>query len=266
MRIIHGYKIETTDMKKLDYILHDIQKFINDKARKYYIKLLSREIESTLDDLSLNVLNRNENQSVYDLASNSINEKIIYTSNQNVATLYNMNVSISVYMLNDETYIMINSLNSQIFKHLTGIKGVTEYSVEHNKQEGTKVADVWNTIKENYEDDRPLTLQVLPNNKLFQKVEFNELSFSKYEDRVSQRVRFNIFSKLLTTLNLNRDIQSYQLMPLFDEALHNWGCNEVLYLERLELEKKLGNILIENITEELIYKIPSEIEAEEDQN
>lgn len=263
MLIIEGYKIETHNLSEIETIVKDVENYVKEKGDKYYKKLLSSEIEKTLDEINLCVIERPNDVSIYQLAKDKLDQKIFYATNRNIATHYNLSVTISMYTYKDNTYIKINRFNQHLFKHIA-VDKIVDYSIYDNEKKSIK-NEVWEGIMEIYNDNNyiPFVKQIYPLSPNNIDVEFEDLKFHNVNKRSSVRARYNVCNKLFSMLSMGQEVKPHELMPLMDEVFDELN-NDVIKNELKTTENNARVALVANITKDMIYLSPDEVYKQEE--
>lgn len=257
MLIIEGYKIETHNLSDIETIVKDIEEYIKERCDKYYKKLLSAEIEKTLDEITLGIIERPSDISIYKLAKDKLDQKIFYATNRNIATHYNLGVTIVLYTYKENTYIKINRFNQHLFKHVA-VDKIVDYSIYDTDKKSPK-NEIWEGIIEIYNDNYiPFVKQVYPLSPNNIEVKFEELKFHSIDKRSALQARYNISNKLFSLLSMGQEVRPHELMPLIDEIFDELN-NEIIKSDLRATESNARISLISNITEDIIYLSPNEL-------
>ena len=258
MLIIEGYKIETHNLSEIESVIRDVESYVKERCDKYYKKLLSAEIESLLDEITLCIIERPKNISIYQMAKDKLDQKVFYATSRNIATHYNLNVTIVLYTYKDNTYIKVNRFNQHLFKHIA-VDKLVDYSISDKDKKSIK-NEVWEGIMSIYSNDYiPFMKQIYPLSPNNIEVKFDELKFHNVAKRSVLRARYNVCNKVFSLLSMGQEVKPYELMPLIDEVFDELN-NDIIKNELRTTENNARVSLVSNITEDMIYLSQEELE------
>lgn len=264
MRIlIKGFKIPTTDMQVIEDALNELQKKAINRGRSLYAKLLSVEIETVVDDISLNVIKRPDNMSIYDYAKSELDRKIAWATANNAITVYNFNVTAAVFIYQSNTYIKLGVRNKTLEKEIRHLSNAEDFNVfDSESNENKEIEAVWNEIAKIYTNGyNPLVRTLYPCGPIEAEWENIKKKFSSREERANVRVRHRITANVLNLIGMGQQIPSHKLFPYIDEALEMLSNPNV----QEDCEQLKIQILpcIVNITEADVKRNPNEITMKE---
>lgn len=220
--IIRGYKVKTTDLVDIENILRKIKSKVLARAEREYKKLLVLEVESLYDDIALNKVQRPNNISVFDMAVNSLNSRIKNASIKQLAIEYNFNLSVHIFIIEDATYIKVNSNNFIYANDFNSVKEISSYyltDVEALDKNNVKTIQ-WNEIMQMYENNAPLGVTLLNGNDVCNtKTEVSKLKFSSVSERIERQARHEMITRLINMYADYKQIPATKLMEYTEEAL-----------------------------------------------
>ncbi len=143
--VIYGYRINSIDMKEVWNKITTVQKNLNKIAFKLYHEQLGKEIAFLCDNITLNVLSREDGISIYDSAVQILNQRIDASQRARSNTLYNYNVFAHIIPYKEYTYIKIVSANQKLLK---AFQIFEEYSLSEMecKDPKNKKKIIWDEI------------------------------------------------------------------------------------------------------------------------
>lgn len=262
--LIKGFKIPTTDMQVIEETLNTLQEKAIKRGRSLYATLFSTEIETVVDDISLNVIKRPENMSIYNYAKSELDKKIAWATANNAITAYNFAVQAAVFTYKNETYIKLNVQNDKLaseIRHLPDAEDFNVYDTETNQNK--EIESVWNEIAKIYSNGHnPLVRQIYPCGPIEAEWDNIKKKFSTREERADVRVRHKITANVLNLIGMGQTIPPHRLFSYLDEALEMLSNANV----QTDCEQLKFQILpcIVNITETEVKRNPTdEIKKEE---
>ena len=255
--IIKGFKIETCDMQAVEEILKHIQEKVEKRAKAIYAELLANEIELFVDDISLNILERPENDSIYNCSINELNKKISWATGNNAPTKYNFGVQAAIFTYKSETYIKLNIKNEALMRQIKNIPDAEDFSVmDFENKENNQRGVVWNEIGEIYcNSNNPMIKQLFPNGPIDVNWDLISTKFKSREKRAETRARYQLTSDILNLIGMKSEIPNFRLLPYLDETAEMFNCDEVK-AEFEKLKKKALSVLV-NITEAEVKRNPN---------
>ena len=255
MYAIKGFRVPKVSLNKAETILNEIKKRVNVLANKRYNELLSREIESTVDNIVLGNIPQPKEQSIFDASVESLNKKIASATARRDNTEYNLSCSANLLLYENDTYVEICALNEMYDKVYEDIEGIEDFSVV---DDGSLIPaadpkyEVWKDIIAKYKHETVFTMRLYPVSGM-KKPEFSDLHFNSVEVRSEVSARHFIANVLLGGYSCGEQIQPYQLMELMDYALMR-SSDAALSSSLKSRKNELMRILPE-ITEEMITKV-----------
>ena len=253
MLLFNAYKLESQEVEHIEVVLNEMRVKVKKRATREYIELLAKEVQSLVDDIALNMINRPNNVSLFSAAQDILNSKIAFASSRNLPTKYNFEVSVHVMFYEGNTYFKLNAANDLYSKEIGRINGLICF---HCK-EGSDFQQTWLKIAERYSDGtNPLGVNL---SARFEAVKPEQLKFDSPKKRAKLRARYQYTNRCLSMLACGKEIPNYKLMEYLDEALEKLSDDSSLsYLNNAE--KELRSIL-PNITAELISYEPECVTA-----
>ncbi len=257
-----GYRIPSTNIKKIEEVLATAKTNLRTTAMEEYHRLLSEEIAEIVDDITLNIVQRPE-YPILDEAVNRLNQRIIKAERTNQRTEYNLFAGVTVIPDKKYTYLLPNIANARMIKTFSRTKGLEDFSyAEMEVLQGLDNgrAAKWNELHNKTElTEGGLVMTVILTNQV--KVNPDRLLFAPPAERAKVRARRNMTSKLLNLYAMGDQIKDYQLMAVLDKALMALTTEEAEQ-EMNEMTKQLTATLID-ITRELVITDPRKpIESE----
>lgn len=254
--IITGYYIETDNIIELEKVLDKMRKKIKNIATKEYNKLLSLEIESLVDYISLGSVNRPDN--ILEAARNELANRIGYSSYKQDSSRYNFNVSVNIMFYEGKTFLKFNANNNIYSEALEKIGSLHSYHFNEcdiNNEKGM----TWKKIMDKYEINMPMCIQLLKG--IMPEVEFDKLKFTPKDERIEKIATQNMITKLLNMYGREQQIPSYCLMDYFAYAVEDVENHKQ---EISNMKKELSRIIVD-ITEDIMQvNQPADINGESD--
>ena len=241
MKLI-GYKISGQDVHELMRILGEMKEktFLRLKAR--YKQLLVKEVEAIFDEVSLNMIPRPKEESIFEAAIKLLEQKIIGSSKTGTMTPYNFTNAVHVFYFEGDTYIKVQSGCWTFGPAFSRIRGLQEFHVKTDVELELEQGQIWQQIMAYSEDCPPLGMTLFD---LFRIPEFHvrikDLKFHSVKERAAIRARHDVSNRLLGEIS-GGNIPNYKLMPYLDDVLELLGKEEAQE-EMREKEKKLRAIL-----------------------
>ena len=262
MSRFHGYKINTTNISKVEKLLYDARCNLALAEAEEYHRLLSDELNHLITDISLNVVPRPE-VSILDAAVNILNGKIQQAETMNLGTEYDLRSGVSVMPDKDDkcVYLIFNASNASLEEAFAETEGIEDFTVEISEStentESTR-ARKWGELQQRYRD-KPILLNAALTTTV--KVNPNLLRLDDKETRATVRARHHVMGHYMQMYSGGREIQPAQLMYITDLALTRLVTPE----GTAEMEQKkdqlmtiLTDVSLEDIMRDPKAPVPSE--------
>lgn len=244
--IIRGYKTKAKDLIEIENILRKIRSKVLARAEREYKKLLALETENLYDDIALNKIQRPNNISIFEMAVNTLNNRIKNASIKQLMIEYNFNLSVHIFMDGETTYIKVNSNN---FIYANDFKSVGEISpyyltdIEALDKNNLKTKQ-WNEIMQIYENNAPLGVTLINGNDVCNtKTEVSKLKFSSLNERIERQARHEMTTRLINMYADYKQIPATKLMEYTDEALMRLD-NEAVKEEYAGIRSELKKLIL----------------------
>lgn len=247
--IFMGYKLKGQDITTIEIRLREIKKAVNKRANSEYKKLLTQEIQTLVDHIALNEIQRPDNISLFDLAQNELNNKIAFASAKNLPIEYNLETSVHILFYKGDTYIKFNAGNNIYKKDLAGLHDIEEFPCEANGES----EKVWSEIMKQYTDGfTPMGIRLFDGT---QPIKPEHLKFESPAKRAKAIARHRLTNRYLSMYTGGQQIPNYKVMDYIDLALNALVEIPDSINEMRRMEAELCGILPE-ITTDLINKEP----------
>lgn len=250
--VITGFLAEgRTDLYDIDNILYKVKKKISQIAEKEYGKLLGEEVALLCDNISLNVLTRNDNNPIINVARANVDKRIRTAGATGSTSRYNMAIYVRVMYLDGNTYIEVNSPNT-IFLKAFKIGELEEFSLSEDecKDERNKKTIVWQKLHGVYEKMQPLSLNLSAHPDFIKE----KVVFPSIPERAETLARHSVMNRLLNQISGGEQIPPYLLMPYMDIALTQLTSDSGIIRKVKEKALHLGQILLKlEDNEELVF-------------
>lgn len=245
--VIIGYVLKnTTNLLDVDLVLNKISGKLKKIVDKEYGILLGEEIAIICDNIAMNVLQRNDNKPIVNVAMEHLDKRIQSAKRLGVATKHNLAVYVNVLCHEGDIYLKVLAPNEALLKafHVKELKDVSISEAEC-KDEANAKKQLWETLHNLYKDTQPLSVNmtIVP--------EYNpeNIVFEPVKVRAAKHARYAITSRLLNQVGGGEQIPAYLLMPYMDNALEILTTSDSVKYELNEKEMQLGQILL-NLDEE----------------
>lgn len=252
--IVRGYRCKSTDLKYIEKIISKIRTDIIKVAKEEYKKLLVTEIERLFDDISLNKVNRPQDNSIFNIAKLTLDEKIKNISIRNTPVEYNFNLSIHILLDEKYTYFKINSNNfiyTDIFNKFSELEEYILTSTEAIDISNIKTKN-WNELMKNYsESNHPFGVTIINGFFDFEDITPDSLSFTEPKYRVESLATKEMLTRIVNMYGCGNQIPPTRLMDYIEDGINRIEkSNEII--DELEIIKKELSKIIQPITPELI--------------
>lgn len=235
--VIYGYRINSIDMKEVWNKIATVQKNLNKIAFKLYHEQLGKEIAFLCDNITLNVLSREDGISIYDSAVQILNQRIDASQRARSNTLYSYNVFAHIIPYKEYTYIKIVSANQKLLK---AFQIFEEYSLSEMecKDPKNKKRIIWDEICSICTKKEPFSINLSISN-IDPKKEC--IKYPSISERAEIIARYNVQNHYLNEVAANSEIPPIRLMPFIDDMFELVGQHK----EDIAREKaELLNILL----------------------
>lgn len=247
---IHGYRIKTPSIAKVETVLLAAKNNVREAADRQYHELLSEEVCSLVDDITLNICQRPP-CSIFDEAVRRLNDKINRAEMTSSGTEYDLRAGVSVIPDGGYTYLMFSANNPALEEAFAATKQIEPYAVsgdDPNCEEAKK----WEAFCERYHRESPM-LSASLTSRMF--ADIDKLTYASPMERAQTIARHNLTRRLLNQYACGREIQQQDLMSVMDRALAKLVENDSMSMLN-EMTMQLSTTLIE-ITKELVVFDPS---------
>ncbi len=241
--VVTGYILPgITSLNEIEEVLAKIKKKIDKIAKEEYGKLLGEETALLCDNISLNILQRNDNVPLIYVARDKVDEKIKKMNLMGASFKYNFTVYIHVMQYEGDTYFKVTCLNKAFLKafHLSVLKDFSLNESECRDESNHKTI-VWEKLHAVYANSSPLTVNFTPS------VEYDreKVVFPSIKERASMHARHSILNRLLNQLGGGQQIPPYLLMPYMDQALERLTTDSELSFELGQKTIHLGQVFLD---------------------
>lgn len=259
MSKFRGYKIDTTNICRIEAILDDAKKNIAAAAKEEYHRLLSDILNELCTDISLHVIDR-PNIPVLDAAVNILNQKITQTENLNLGTEFDLRSGTSIIPDKDDKciYIIFNAANPLLEDAFAATKGILDFtvemdeSVEHAENERVRK---WMKLQKRMQDT-PILMHATLTSTI--EVDKTLLRFDPKKDRATERARHHLMNRYMQMYSGGQQIQPQDLMRVMDQAMSRL-LSETGEADMRMVEAQLMDILTEIDLETVILNPKSAI-------
>ena len=267
-----GYRIKSTNIKKLETILLAAKLNLKEAAKSEYHRLLSEEITEIFDDIILGASER-PNCPIIDIAVNQLNTRISQAEMTNSGTEYDLRAGVTLIPDKEYTYVMLNASNAMLVKAFEDTKNIEDYKVDSkslNNGVKTEQAEKWDSLHKQC-SKTPAILSAVLTNRM--EVDPKYLSFESPVDRAKIRAQRNMINRLLNQYACGTEISNRQLMPLMDKALMRM-LDDDIQEELQDMISHLATLLVDiklddvqrNPSEPIEPDVSSETTPEENHN
>jgi hypothetical protein len=257
---LNGYKIKGTDLASVTLIIDSARTRVKGVQREEYHRLLARETEDIIDDVTLGHVQRPE-KSVFETARDSLNIKVRNAERTGAPTEYNLAAACSVLTDGEDTYILLSTKSpalTEIFAETEGIENCVV--ADDGSPENAEREKKWNTLIEQRGGN---TAANALNASLTGGVQINPsmLVFLPPKERAPLRAEHALMNRYLS-LYSGGEIKPHNLARCIDSALLKMTEPDAQE-ELAGMTERLKAILPE-ITPELIGTAPAREEAPKD--
>lgn len=251
--VVYGYRINGTNMDEVWNAIALVQKKMNKIASKIYHEQLGKEIAFLCDNVTLGVLNQENDISIYDSAVQILNQRIEASERANSSTLYNYNVFAHIIPYEDHTYIKVICANQKLLKAFHSLE---EYNLSEAecKDPKNKKKITWDKICSICEKKEPFSINLSITNIPPVK---EHIKYPSMVERAEMIARYNVQNHYLNEVAANSEIPPVRLMPFLDDMFELVDQHKE---EIIQKKMELLNILIA-IEEhpEIIFKTKIEL-------
>lgn len=258
MNKFSGYKIDSTNIRKIEAVLLQAKLKIKEAAEAEYHRLLSKEISSLVDDVALGVIKRPECP-LFDAAINSLNERISNTENLGISTEYDLRSAVSIVPDKKETFLIFTASNPVLEEAFESTPGIIPYTFDLDEEEASERAVKWKSLQKSY-GDKPFVFTPVLTSRMEASVD--KVEFETVKERALTRAIHNVTSKILNMYAAGKTIPNNRLLDYLDQAM-TASTSEKYKQEILDRENELLSILPE-ITKELVMSDPRKPIEEKD--
>lgn len=252
---IHGYRIKTPSISKVETILLAAKNNVREAADRQYHELLSEEVSALVDGITLNIYQRPP-CSIFDEAVRRLNDKINRTEMTSSGTEYDLRAGVSIIPDGGYTYLMFSANNPALEDAFASTKQIEPYAVsgdDVNSEEAKK----WESFCERYHRESPMLSASLTSRM---SADVDKLTYASPLERAQTIARHNLTRLLLNQYACGREIQQQDLMSTLDKALSRLVEDDQMSALS-EMTMQLSSTLIE-ITKELVVFDPSKPKSE----
>lgn len=254
-----GYRIQTTNIGKLEKILLKAKDSIHAKAEEEYHRLLSEEICELIDDITLGVRQR-PNQPLLDEAIAILNDKISRAEIAGSGTEYDMRTGVALLPDNKYTYVMLSVSNMKLEEAFSSSEGIEPYKVsDKDGVEGSRspAAEKWEQFRKKY-GSQPAIISATLTSRLTP--DPSKLAFESPLSRAKTRARRAMTSRILNSYACGKEIQNTQLMAMMDKALLRLTDDDIV--EEMDAMVSQLSMTLIDITLDIILQDPRKPVAE----
>lgn len=211
MKVFDGYRLKKD--VKLPLILKDIKDCVDRKMRLRYKELLEDEITYMVDEIVLKQIRIDVNKNIFELATESLLNRILTHQAMGYATQFNLAVRIEYIEFKGHTYISVFSQNGYMLDMFEDLEDLENISVGDAEGEMAKERSIiWREIGQYL-----LTEKIQPLSQTYKLEEApdikpSELSFKDVETRAIKIAENNVKSSLFRLLYANQSIQDSDLL------------------------------------------------------
>lgn len=237
--VVYGYRINGTNMDEVWNAIAVVQKKMSKIASKIYHEQLGKEIAFLCDNVTLSVLNQEEDISVYDSAVQILNQRIDVSGRTNSSTLYNYNVFAHIIPYEGHTYIKVICANQKLLKAFQS--NFEEYNLSETecKDPKNKKNIIWDKICSICEKKEPFSINLSITNIIPVK---EHIKYPSVEERAETIARYTVQNHYLNEVAANSEIPPVRLMPFLDDMFE---LVEQHKEEIIQKKAELLNILID---------------------
>lgn len=269
MIILKGYKLNSTDQNELNEVIKQMQDICLNKAQVKYHELLSKEIESIVDDISRNIIPRPEDRSILDCANSILEDKIVFAITNNLPVPYNFSICANIFLYEDSLYLRFETGNDLYTNAFGRIKNLIPFSVSEeaidSMGENNNKAKIWENIRQKYFEDgiNPLFIRLTPFGRL--DIDKDMLKFQNAKQRIRTIARREALGKFFNMLSGGQQAPPNRAMEYIEDAIEMLQTS----MGKEELKERTRRLhgVIQNITYEMISFNPLDkidIQAEEE--
>ena len=233
--IITGYRIKSTDFGEIEAKIDAVRKEVKQLTENIYYKKLAEEIAFLCDSVALNILQRSENESIFNSAVGNVNQMIRTVSMTGAPVNYNTQVYAHVMSYKGYTYLKVICPNRQLIK---AFKNLESYSLSESdcEDKNNEKNIIWQKLHGLYEKREPMSLNLThevlnPDHK--------KLVYPTVAERCAVHARHNVENRLLNQIAGGEQIAPYRLMPFLDTAIAALDKSDV----KSELYKKTQELM-----------------------
>lgn len=252
---IHGYRIKTPSVSKIETVLLAAKNNVREAADQQYHELLSEEVCTLVDGITLNIYQRPP-CSIFDEAVRRLNDKINRAEMTSSGTEYDLRAGVSIIPDGNYTYLMFSANNPALEAAFASTKQIEPYAVsgdDLNSDEAKK----WEAFCERYHRESPMLSASLTSRM---SADIDKLTYASPMERAQTIARHNLTRRLLNQYACGKEIQQQDLMSTLDKALSRLVENDQMSMLN-EMTMQLSSTLIE-ITKELVEFDPSKPKTE----
>lgn len=236
--IITGYRINTTTLKKVETKLDEVRHKLNKYTDELYHEKLGEEIAFLCDCIALNILNRNDGESIFDSAVANVNQMIHTAGITGAPTNYNMQVYAYIMSYEDYTYLKVICPNSRLNRAFKSLESYSLSEAECQDIKNPKTV-MWQTLHGLYENREPISVNLTQDVK----ADPQKLIYPSVNERSQVCARHNLENRLLNQIAGGEQIAPYRMMSFLDTVIQMLDKSDI----KLELQKK---------TQELMHILP----------
>lgn len=235
--VVYGYRINGTNMDEVWNVIAAVQKKMSKIASKIYHEQLGKEIAFLCDNVTLGVLNQEEDISIYDSAVQILNQRIEASGRVNSSTLYNYNVFAHIIPYEEHAYIKVICANQKLLK---AFQSLEEYNLSESecKDPKNKKKIIWDKICSICEKKEPFSINLSTTNLIPVK---EHIKYPSVEERAETIARYTVQNHYLNEVAANSEIPPVRLMPFLDDMFELVGQHKE---EIIQKKTELLNILI----------------------
>lgn len=250
--VISGFLLKnTTNLSDIELTLRKVESKLQKHTNKEYAAMLGEEIELICDNITMNVLKRNDNKPIVYVAKEQLDKRIQNAKQIGASTRCNLSVYVHVMCFENDTYFKVIAENKELLKafHIAELKDISLSESECKDTNNTKT-ELWTTLHEMYKNTQPVSLNLSKTPEFIPE----KILFTPVKQRAALLARHAVTNKILNQLSGGEQIPPYRLMTYMDKALEMITSEDEISYEIGEKTVRLEQILLDlNKEKELIF-------------
>lgn len=266
-RIISGFRAQSCDIGDIETILAQMRNVVENISNKSFKKLLERQIERIVDEITLGRYEQPADKSIYDIALEETIRRARSAEVHQDPTEYNLAVSAQVLYGTEVkksgkgdpcVFIKVNGCGNEdryvkAFNKIDGLYKYDLYEADDDSENDVR-CKTWQSISERYKNDMPLGCQLFSYDNLVCLPETME--FRSVEARAAELAQEDAANYALNMYGCGDPIQPHKLMEFTFLALNRLTNREMIEFREMHRTKLLA--LLRPITKEMVTMIPGQ--------